>query len=455
MAGSLFGTDGVRGTPGEPPLDRPTLFRLGAAVAAACRGRAGSGRVLIGRDTRESGAWMTGALAGGVAAAPSRPVDGGVLSTPAVSFLTRNGGYDAGLVVSASHNPYPDNGVKVFTAGGEKADADLEARITAAVAGPGPAAPPPGAAPEVERMSDADAYLEHTARILRAAEVPAGFRIAIDCANGATSRLAPAVLRRLGLAPVVIHDRPDGRNINRSCGSTHPAPLGRAVVEEGCDLGAAFDGDGDRVVLVDHRGRPVPGDAVLLAAARWLDARGRLPHRGVVATVMSNVGLELALAADGVTLHRCAVGDRVVRAEMRRLGLALGGEQSGHVIFGGHLPTGDGLATTLMILRALFDGGRTLADLAADLTLRPQVLLNVAVRRRARLEELPGVSALIEAATRRLGRDGRVLVRYSGTEPLLRIMVEGPDEGRIRGLAEAIADRVRAEIGAEPRTGGS
>ena len=262
------------------------------------------------------------------------------------------------------------------------------------------------------------------------------------------------MLRRLGLAPVVIHDRPDGRNINRGCGSTHPASLGRTVVGEGCDLGAAFDGDGDRVVLVDHRGGPVPGDAVLLAAARWLAARGRLPHRGVVATVMSNVGLEQALTADGVALHRCAVGDRVVRAEMRRLGLALGGEQSGHVIFGDHLPTGDGLATTLMILRAMFDGGRTLAELAADLMLRPQVMLNVEVRRRAKLEELPGVSALIEAAACQLGRDGRVLVRYSGTEPLLRIMVEGPDEARIRGLAEGIADRVRAEIGVEPAAGG-
>lgn len=418
--------------------------------------------MLIGRDTRESGAWMTGALAEGVAGAAARPVDAGVLSTPAVSFLTRDGGYDAGLVVSASHNPYPDNGVKVFTVGGEKADADLEARITASVAEieariaasvaePGPA---PGPSPPNERPSGADAYVEHTAGILGAVPVPAGFRIAIDCANGATSRLAPAVLRRLGLAPVVIHDRPDGRNINRGCGSTHPASLGRAVVERGCDLGAAFDGDGDRVVLVDHRGRPVPGDAVLLAAARWLAARGRLPHRGVVATVMSNVALEQALAADGVTLHRCAVGDRVVRAEMRRLGLALGGEQSGHVIFGDHLPTGDGLATTLMIVRAMFDGGRSLADLAADLTLRPQVLLNVGVRRRARLEELPGVSALIKAAARQLGRDGRVLVRYSGTEPLLRIMVEGPDEARIRGLAGAIADRVRAEIGVEPGAGG-
>ncbi len=448
MAGSLFGTDGVRGAPGEPPLDRPTLIRLGAAIAAASRTGSGPGRVLIGRDTRESGEWMAGALAEGVTGASGRPVDAGVLSTPAVSFLTRDGGYDAGLVVSASHNPYQDNGVKVFTASGEKADADLEARITASVAARA-AGPPAAAVAPVDRVSIAEAYLDHTAGILRAVSVPAGFRIAVDCANGATSRLAPAVLRRLGLVPVVLHDRPDGRNINLGCGSTHPGSLGRAVVERACDLGAAFDGDGDRVVLVDHRGRPVPGDAVLLTAARWLAAQGRLPHRGVAATVMSNIALDQTLAAEGIALHRCAVGDRLVRAEMRRRGLALGGEQSGHVIFADHLPTGDGLATTLMILRAMFDTGRTLADLAGDLTLRPQVLLNVEVRHRARLEELPGVPSLIEAAARQLGRDGRVLVRYSGTEPLLRIMIEGPDEARIRTLAEAIADRVRAEIGAQ------
>ena len=449
MAGRLFGTDGVRGTPGEPPLDRPTLIRLGAAVAEACRGGPGPRGVLIGRDTRESGEWMTGALADGVAGAGGRPADAGVLSTPAVSYLTRDGGYDAGLVVSASHNPWRDNGVKVFTAGGEKAGADLEARITASVAELGPAPPAVSSSP-IERVSIADAYLDHTAGILRGVAVPAAFRIAIDCANGATSRLAPAVLRRLGLAPVVLHDRPDGRNINRECGSTHPASLGRAVVDRGCDLGAAFDGDGDRVVLVDHRGVAVPGDAVLLVAARWLAARGRLAGRGVVATVMSNIALEQALADEGVTLHRCAVGDRLVRAEMRRRGLALGGEQSGHVIFGDHLPTGDGLATALMIVRAMLDSGRPLADLAADLALRPQVLLNVEVRRRARLDELTGVSALVDAAARELGRKGRVLVRYSGTEPLLRIMIEGPDEARIRGLAEAIAERVRTEIGVGP-----
>ena len=470
MAVGLFGTDGVRGVPGEPPLDRSTLVGLGAAVAAACRGP--RRRVLIGRDTRESGEWMTGVLAAGVAGAGSRPVDAGVLSTPAVAFLTRAGGYDAGLVVSASHNPHPDNGVKVFTAAGEKADADLEARIAAAVSAATPsatAAPPtdtgreaddvhvePGAAPasgpvpRIERVRTIDEYVEHTAGILATVPVPAGLRIAVDCAHGATGRTAPVVLRRLGLDPVVLHDRPDGRNINRGCGSTDPDVLARVVVEQGCDLGAAFDGDGDRVTLVDHRGRPVSGDAVLLVVARWLAAGGRLARRGVVATVMSNVALEEVLAADGITLHRCAVGDRLVRAEMRRRGLSLGGEQSGHVILADHLPTGDGLAVALTVLRAMIETGRGLADLAADLVPRPQVLVNVAVSRRARLEELPGVTRLIDAASRRLAGSGRVLVRYSGTEPLLRIMMEGPDEAQIRGLAEEIADRVRAEIGVEP-----
>ena len=444
-AAGLFGTDGVRGVPGEPPLDRSTLVGLGGAVAAVCRGP--WRRVLIGRDPRESGAWMTGALADGVAGAASRPVDAGVLPTPAVAFLTREGRYDAGLVVSASHNPHPDNGVKVFTAAGEKADADLEARITASVAS---SAPPPPAGVQVEQLPAIDAYVEHTAGVLGAAPVPAAFRMVIDCANGAAARTAPVVLRRLGLAPLVLHDRPDGRNINRGCGSTAPDVLARTVVERGCALGAAFDGDGDRVMLVDHRGRLVTGDAVLLVAARWLAARGRLPRRGVVATVMSNVALEEVLAADGITLHRCAVGDRLVRAEMQRLGLALGGEQSGHVILADHLPTGDGLAVTLAVLRVMFETGRGLADLTADLVPRPQVLVNVAVRRRVRLEELPGVSRLVETASRRLAGTGRVLVRYSGTEPLLRIMMEGPDEAQIRGLAEEIADRVRAEIGVEP-----
>ncbi len=446
MSTRLFGTDGVRGTPGEPPLDERTLARLGAAIVRTCGRVGGSDRVLIGRDTRESGEWITGQLARGIETEAARVVDGGVLSTPAVAFLTRDGGFDAGIVVSASHNPFPDNGVKVITGDGQKADDDLEARLAALVADETWAVPDTPV-PPVETVGLSEPYIAHTSQLLDGVTVPADLRIALDCANGATSRIAPALLRGLGLDPVVLYDQPDGRNINLDCGSTHPERLARAVVEQGCRLGAAFDGDGDRVVFVDHRGAVVNGDAVLMIAARRLAAAGRLPGDAVVATVMSNVGLEHALRADGIAVHRCSVGDRLVWAEMRRRGIALGGEQSGHTIFADHLATGDGLATTLVIVRAVIETGRELADLAADLVPLPQVLVNVRVRQRTALAELVEVSRLIEKAERDLVGEGRVLVRYSGTEPLLRIMIEGPEQETIQRLAETIAARVRVDLG--------
>ena len=442
----LFGTDGVRGTPGEPPLDERTLARLGAAIVRT-RGRVGaSNRVLIGRDTRESGEWITGQLARGIESEAARVIDGGLLSTPAVAFLTRDGGFDVGIVVSASHNPFEDNGVKLITGDGQKADDDLEARVAALVADETWAVPD-SPVPPVETVGLSEPYIAHTSQLLDGVKVPADLRIALDCANGATSRIAPALLRGLGLDPVVLYDQPDGRNINLDCGSTHPERLARAVVEQGCRLGAAFDGDGDRVVFVDHRGAVVNGDAVLLIAARRLAAAGRLPGEAVVATVMSNIGLEHALRADGIAVHRCSVGDRLVWAEMNRRGITLGGEQSGHTIFADHLATGDGLATTLVIVRAVIETGRELADLAADLVPLPQVLVNVRVRQRTALAELLEVSRLIKKAERDLVGEGRVLVRYSGTEPLLRIMIEGPDQEAIQGLAETIAARARVDLG--------
>ena len=446
MSTTLFGTDGVRGTPGEPPLDGRTLARLGAAIARTHSRQGASIRVLIGRDTRESGEWITTQLARGIASEAARVTNGGLLSTPAVAFLTRDGGFDVGIVVSASHNPFQDNGVKVLTANGQKADDDLEARIAALVADETWVAPDTPV-PPVEVVALGQPYITHTNRLLGGVKVPADLRIAIDCANGATSRIAPALLRQLGLDPVVLHDQPDGRNINLHCGSTHPERLVRVVVERGCRLGAALDGDGDRVVFVDHRGALVNGDAVLLIAARRLAAAGRLPRQAVVATVMSNIGLEHALSTDGIAVHRCPVGDRPVWAEMNRRGIALGGEQSGHTIFADHLATGDGLATTLVIVRAVIETGRELAELAAHLVPLPQVLVNVQVRQRTALAEVPEVSRLIEKAERDLAGEGRVLVRYSGTEPLLRIMVEGPDQEAIQGLAATIAERVRADLG--------
>lgn len=443
---TLFGTDGVRGTPGTSPLDEQTLARLGAAIASSIMQLSRAPRVLIGRDTRESGPWITKQLLRGLTSGGAEVTDGDVMSTPAIAFLTKEGGFDAGIVVSASHNPFQDNGIKVFTRDGRKADRELEVRLTELIADDTrtlPASEPS----TLEPRGLLEPYLAHTCQILEGVCLPAGFSLAIDCANGANSGIAPAALRRLGLDLHVIHDSPDGRNINLHCGSTHPEALAQVVVGERCNLGAAFDGDGDRVVFIDHEGAVVDGDAVLLIAARWLAGSGRLAHDAVVATVMSNIGLERALRADGISLYRCPVGDRCVAAEMEKRGLVLGGEQSGHIIVVDHLSTGDGLATAMLIVRALVESGRSLRDLAADLLPSPQVLLNVPVSRRTPLGDLPAVRALVDAAEQRLADEGRVLVRYSGTEPLLRIMLEGPDSVVIQQMADGIAAQVRADLG--------
>ena len=448
MPKRLFGTDGVRGVPGTPPLDAVTLRRIGAAVARS-RGRAPSEvKVLIGRDTRESGKWILEQLAQGIHAQGAEIVNGGVLPTPAVAFLARETTVDVGLIVSASHNPFQDNGVKVVTASGEKADDALERSITAQVGDEAwlvPGSPVPDLAP----VSLGDRYAECVSRTLAGVVIPADFRMAIDCANGAAGTIAPAVFRALGCELVVTGDQPDGRNINLACGSTHPEHLARVVVEHKCRFGAAFDGDADRVVFVDHTGRLVDGDAVLMIAARRLASLGRLPHRALVATVMSNIALEQVLQQDGLTVHRCPVGDRAVWVEMKRRGLALGGEQSGHIIFSDHLPTGDGLFTAAMIFQAVLETGTELADLASDLVPVPHLMVNVRVKSRAPLETLPGLARAVRDAEEELAGIGRVVVRYSGTEPLMRIMVEGPDYTQIDRLARTIEDRVRLDIGVE------
>jgi len=445
MSTQLFGTDGVRGTPGKAPLDARTLTRLGVAISRVYRSTVGPVRVLIGRDTRESGEWIAGQLTLGIESEEGRVVNAGLLPTPAVAFLTRASGFDAGIVVSASHNPFQDNGVKLFTGDGHKAGVDLEVRITSLV-NDNTWEAPKTAVPSPEIVNFSESYAAHTSRLLDGVTVPADLRIAVDCANGAASLIAPELLRKLGLDPVVLHDQPNGRNINLRCGATHPERLARVVVEQRCRLGAAYDGDGDRAIFIDHRGELIDGDAVLLIAARRLAAAGQLRRKAVVATVMSNLGLDQALSADGIKVHRCSVGDRVVWEEMKKRGIVLGGEQSGHTIFSDHLATGDGLATTLVILRAVIETGLDLADLAAELTPLPQVLVNVPVRHRTALAELPEVSSLIEKTKRDLAGEGRVLVRYSGTEPLLRIMIEGRDLNTIKRLAELIAERVRTAL---------
>jgi len=437
----------VRGAAGRPPLDRTTVRRLGAALVRVLPQTANARRVLVGRDTRESGGWIEAELSHGASGEGAVVTSVGVVPTPAVAYLARANGYDAGVVISASHNPFEDNGIKVFSGRGVKFTEAVERQIEAIVADPSWTARE-GEPAHVPREDLVGAYLDHLREILRGSlPAVAGFALAIDCANGATTTAAPVLFNSLGFALDVIGDQPDGRNINLHCGSTHPELLARTVVERGCQMGVAFDGDGDRAIFVDHCGHVVDGDAVLLMCAKQLQSEGRLRNDGVAATVMSNIGLELALRGIGVDLVRCAVGDKYVMEEMERRGLSLGGEQSGHVIFSDYLFTGDGLCTALNVLRTVVLTGRSLADLASDLSVYPQVLLNVRVRERVDLKTVPAIAAAIARVESRVADHGRLLVRYSGTEPLLRVMLEGRHQDEIRAWGQEIVDVVKEHLG--------
>jgi len=420
--------------------------RLGAALVRALPHGTESPQLLVGRDTRESGVWIEAELAHGACGEGATVTSAGVVPTPAVAYLTRTGSYDAGVVISASHNPYEDNGIKVFSGKGEKFTERIEREVEAIVADTSWHARGGEAGP-VPRADLIDAYLDHLRAVFPEASAIEKFPLAIDCANGATTIAAPELFGSLGFETIVIGNRPDGRNINLGCGSTHPERLAETVVERGCRMGVAFDGDGDRAIFVDHRGRIVDGDAVLLMCGRQLQREGRLRGDAIVATVMSNIGLELALKPLGIDLIRCAVGDKYVMEEMLKRDLALGGEQSGHIIFSEYLFTGDGLCTALNVLRTVVLTGRTLADLASDLTAYPQVLLNVRVRARVDLKTVPAVADAMARVEARVAGQGRLLVRYSGTEPLLRVMLEGQHQAEIRAWAQEIVDVVKEHLG--------
>ena len=445
--GRLFGTDGVRGTAGQHPLDVPTIRRLGAALARALRHGDRPVRFLAGRDTRESGSWIERELALGIRSQGGELTSAGITPTPAVAFLTPRMGYTAGVVISASHNPFDDNGIKVFSGAGEKFTETLEQHVESIVddrswdVSSGDAAP-------VEQVDYRSEYISHLRRILPHDERYADMRIVVDCTNGATTTVAPRLFEELGFTPRCIGCEPDGRNINLRCGSTAPELLARTVVDTGSRLGIAYDGDGDRAIFVDAAGRVVDGDAVMLMCAKQMKAEGRLKGNTVVATVMSNIGLEIALRDAGIDIVRSAVGDKYVMEEMMRRDLSLGGEQSGHVIFSEYLFTGDGLATSLNVLRTMAATGRELADLASDLTAYPQVLLNLRVDRKVDLKTVPQVAAVMSAVESRLAGQGRLLVRYSGTESLLRVMLEGRDEAEIRQWGQDIVDAVKQHVGA-------
>jgi phosphoglucosamine mutase len=439
----LFGTDGIRGRAGESPLDPATMFAVGVALAKWIGTNHLDQEVVIGMDTRESGPWIAEHVAGGLARGGVRARFAGLISTPGLAYVAATGPFAAGVMISASHNPYHDNGVKIFDHSGFKLpDAQeelLEAHIFEWAAS--------GNTPEPVSLSVDEgldqAYIEHLA-----ATLPGGLqgvKIVIDPGNGAATYLAPALFGRLGATVDCIHNHPDGRNINLNCGSQHLDSLRARVLETAADLGVAFDGDADRAMFVSGSGKIVDGDAVLLLAGLWLKQKQGLKE--VIATVMSNIGLKIALARHGIEMVRTPVGDKYVLEEMIKRNAPLGGEQSGHVIFREFATTGDGLLTALRICQIVRESGKDLDALTAELEIFPQLLVNVRVKQRRPLEELAGVKDLIGKAEAEFKEAGRVLVRFSGTEPLARVMVEGPTQARVDHWAHGIADAIRAELG--------
>ena len=447
MAKKLFGTDGIRGVPGEFPLDDATLFRAGRSLGSyLCNGNgAAPGPVLIGMDTRESGPHIAGEIAAGLAASGVSAASAGVITTPGVACLVRQKKFSAGIVISASHNPYHDNGVKLFSSMGMKFPDDIEEQLEGEILF-GKVEPAEALWLKADPTLD-EAYLEFLrGRMLPGASLK-GMKIVLDCANGAASVLGPQLFRSLGACVTAINNSPDGRNINTNCGSLHPQELQKRVVAEQAALGVAFDGDADRALFVSATGKLVDGDGVLLAAARYLKSAGQLKCGRVVGTTMANLGLERVLIAEGMTLARTDVGDRYVLEEMIRGGCNLGGEQSGHIIFLDDATTGDGLLTALRVFEAVRESGQDLDALTRELEIYPQLLVNVRVKNKRPLEELDAANREIRVAEAEFGDAGRILVRFSGTEPLARVMVEGPDPKRVEHFANSIAAAIQAELG--------
>jgi phosphoglucosamine mutase len=447
MAKELFGTDGVRGIPGEYPLDDQTLYWIGRSLGAYLHHKEQTPRVLLGMDTRESGAHIAAEIAAGLSDEGATTASAGIISTPGIACLVRKKTFSAGVVISASHNPYHDNGVKLFAGSGMKFPDEVEEQIEADILRRRNGLPP-GSARQVpvDRSLDED-YLTFLRGCVLSGAKLAGMKLVLDCANGAASALGPALFRSLGAEVVAIHDRPDGRNINAGCGSLHPEELQKRVVKEQAVLGIAFDGDADRAMLVSATGRVVDGDGMLLAAARYLRSAGRLKGTRIVGTTMTNLGLERALAAEGLSLVRVPVGDRYVLEEMIRGGSNLGGEQSGHIIFLDDATTGDGLLTGLK-MACLVSMCGPLDTLVASLRVFPQTIINIKVRSKPALESLPEVARELDEATRVLGDSGRIVLRYSGTEPKARVMVEAQKAEDVAYWSGRLAGAIRSAIGA-------
>lgn len=444
---ALFGTDGIRGEAGRFPLDAATVKTIGFSLASHLAETVSEPVIVIGRDTRESGEWLEQALIEGATQAAARCLSAGVITTPGVAFLTRKLQAGAGVVISASHNPYQDNGIKIFSPTGEKIDDSLERQIESDVyrgstsIKAGSVLNPCSKDLATGLRNDYFNFLVDQGPSLQ------GMTIVVDCANGASTELAPKLFETLGARIVAINANPDGRNINLNSGSLHIESLMEAVVKQKADLGVAFDGDADRSLFVDEKGGYVDGDATLWVLANYLRSHNQLNDDTVVATVMSNVGLEIAFRASGITLARTDVGDKYVLDELLRRGASLGGEQSGHIIMPALSLAGDGMITALCLLRSLREAGKSLAEMTAGFQRYPQVLVNVRVREKVPFDRLSSVQTEVKDVEERLSHKGRLLLRYSGTEPLARVMIEGEKQFEIEDYAERIASAIKREIG--------
>ena len=444
----LFGTDGIRAVAGHAPLDAPTIYAVGEALAHTLKAKRPMPHVLLGMDTRESGPWIAELLHAGLVAGGATLANAGIITTPAIAYLARKFGFSAGIVISASHNPWADNGIKIFGGDGYKLpdaqelaiEAEIFARLSAGLGGDALALP----------ATDA-VYREDYLTFLRGV-VPGlqldGMPIVLDCANGAASAIAPELFSTFGGRVELTHAKPDGRNINEACGALHPDVVARETRERGAALGITLDGDADRSLFADGEGRVINGDAVLLLAARMLQAQGQLNGSVVVATTMSNMGLEAALSRDGIRMLRAPVGDKYVLEMMQQHSASLGGEQSGHILFPHLATTGDGLLTSLVMLDILQRSGRRADELLRDLKTFPQVIVNVRVREKQPLDAIASIALTIREAEEALAGSGRVVIRYSGTEALARVMIEAESEPLMRQHAEAIAAAIRSELGA-------
>ena len=451
----LFGTDGIRGVAGEFPLSQESTFLIGRALGHDLLRSNSQPRVIIGQDTRDSSRWIADRVALGLHSCGVEVHSAGVITTPGVAYLARSRKFDAGVVISASHNPWTDNGIKVFSGDGFKLpdshelaiEQEIFSLLQTAEAHPEPATKPAPALPGEHGLRSA--YIEWLRRNVHTDL--SGLRVLVDCANGAATAEAPELFRACRIQASFVHASPDGKNINENCGALHPENIARNVAASkgAFDLGVTFDGDADRALFSDGSGRVVNGDAVLLLAARDLQSRGELPGDTVVATTMSNMGLEIALRNSGIRMLRANVGDKYVLEEMLKTNSTLGGEQSGHIIFrDGEATTGDGLLTALRVMDILARSGRSLAELLADLKVFPQRIQNIRVREKIPFDQVPDVKRAIEAAQNELDGNGRVVVRYSGTETLARVMVEAESEEKMNALVENISGAIKKSLGA-------